>query len=141
MILRTDELGPEVEIDNAVAQAIPRRGAIVKLTYPARQVTRLVLTLRRPNGQPLPFGTQVSDATGNALAVVGQGGQALVATTNTRQTLHARWGDALDERCELTVDPAQMPVEQGYHLQTLTCPIPLTEPSPDHALPTGSTHA
>ena len=38
LVLQTDQLGPEVEIDNGTAQVVPRRGAVVKTTFPARTV-------------------------------------------------------------------------------------------------------
>lgn len=122
--LRTEQLGPEVELDNGSQAVVPRRGAIVKASFAARKVTRLILTLHHTDGQPLPFGTQVSDAQGNTLAIVGQGGQALIATGPQPQTLTVRWGKQDQQHCLLAIDPAQMEQRQGYHLQTLTCPTP-----------------
>ncbi|QXH52980.1 fimbrial biogenesis outer membrane usher protein [Pseudomonas fakonensis] len=120
--LRTEQLGPEIELDNGTQAVVPRRGAIVKATFAARQVTRLILTLQHGDGQPLPFGTQVSDAQGNTLAIVGQGGQALIATGPEPQTLSLRWGKQGQQHCVLPIDPGQMQQRQGYHLQTLACP-------------------
>jgi len=120
--LRTEHLGPDIELDNGTQAVVPRRGAIVKATFAARQVTRLILTLHQADGQPLPFGSQVSDEQGNALAIVGQGGQALIATGPQPQTLNVRWGSQGQQHCQLAIDPAQMQQRQGYHLQALTCP-------------------
>ncbi|MGE8305306.1 MULTISPECIES: fimbria/pilus outer membrane usher protein [Pseudomonas] len=120
--LLTDQLGPEVEVENGTQPVVPRRGAIVKATFAARQVTRLILTLQDVNGKPLPFGTQVSDEQGNSLAIVGQGGQALIATGPHPQTLHVRWGKQGAQQCPLPIVPSQMEDRQGYRLQTLTCP-------------------
>ncbi|NBA97395.1 fimbria/pilus outer membrane usher protein [Pseudomonas sp. R5(2019)] len=116
--LETDQLGPEVEIDNGAQQVIPRRGAVVKTTFPARKVNRLVLTTRTASGQALPFGAQVVDAQGHVLGVIGQGGQVMLSTTGTPHTLSVRWGD---QQCQLPIDPAAMDEDQGYRLQTVTC--------------------
>lgn len=121
LALRTDQLGPQIEIDNGAMQVVPRRGAIVKATFAARQVTRLVLTLLHPDGRPLPFGSQVSDAQGEVLAVVGQGGQALVAADNSAQSISVRWGKEDSQHCRLHIDPATMSSQQGYRLQSLNC--------------------
>lgn len=121
LTLTTDQLGPDVEIDNGTAQAIPRRGAIVQRTFAARRVARLVLTLLNTEGKPLPFGTQVKDSQGKTLAVVGQGGQALVATEATSQVLNVLWGEQPAEQCQLSIKPASMRQQQGFYLQTLTC--------------------
>ncbi|MFJ4397674.1 fimbria/pilus outer membrane usher protein [Pseudomonas sp. NPDC089396] len=121
LVLQTDDLGPQVEIDNGTTQVVPRRGAVVKATFPARQVTRLVLTLLQADGRPLPFGAQVMDQQGNPLAVVGQGGQALVATHAQAQTLNVHWQAGEEQSCSVNVDPDSMREQDGYHLQTLRC--------------------
>jgi outer membrane usher protein len=92
--LQTDQLGPEVEIDNGTTQLVPRRGAVVKATFPARSVTRLVITGHTPDGQPLPFGAQVSNAQGDVIGVVGQAGQVMVSTSPEAQTLDVHWAKA-----------------------------------------------
>ncbi|MFJ4110468.1 fimbria/pilus outer membrane usher protein [Pseudomonas sp. NPDC089758] len=122
VILETDMLGPETVIDNGSLQVVPRRGAIVRADFAARKVARLVLTLLQAEGQPLPFGAQVSTQDGQQIAVVGQAGQALVAVDASPQTLHVRWGEQPQRHCELQIDPAQMPAEQGYRMKTLHCP-------------------
>jgi outer membrane usher protein len=119
--LQTANLDPQIQIDNGSAQVVPRRGAIVKVRFAARKVTRLILTLQQSDGKPWPFGTQVSDSQGQTLAVVGQAGQALVATDHKAQALHLRWGQ---HTCQVHIDPTDMPLEHGYRLQTLQCARP-----------------
>lgn len=119
--LQTDDLGPDVEIDNGAAQVVPRRGAVVKTTFAARSVTRLAITGSTEQGLPLPFGAQVSDAQGNVLGVVGQGGQVLLSIDNEPQVLQVRWGDQSEQHCQLSLDPPSMEHRQGYRLQSLTC--------------------
>lgn len=121
VVLQTDQLGPEVQIDNGTTQVIPRRGAVVKATFAARSVTRLLITGKSPDGLPLPFGAQVSDAAGEVLSIVGQGGQMLVSTHTEQQTLTVRWGEQDQYQCELAVDPAVMDLNQGYRLKMLVC--------------------
>ncbi|SCZ10457.1 fimbria/pilus outer membrane usher protein [Pseudomonas sp. NFACC37-1] len=125
VVLQTDQLDPEVEIDNGVTHVVPRRGAVVKAAFTARKVNRLVLTGRTPGGQPLPFGAQVSDARGERLGVVGQAGQVLLTTTAEPQTLDVRWGKEAGQHCQLQIAPQSMEQAQGYRLQTLTCTEPL----------------
>jgi outer membrane usher protein len=119
--LQTDDLGPDVEIDNGSAQVVPTRGAVIKTTFTARSVTRLVITARTSKGQLLPFGAQVSDAQGNLMGVVGQGGQILLSTGTKPQTLSVRWGEQTEPQCSLPIDPASMQQSAGYRLQELTC--------------------
>ena len=119
--LLTDQLGPEVEIENGITQVVPRRGAVVKATFAARTVNRLFITARNTAGQPLPFGAQVSDTEGTVIGTVGQAGQVMLATHGNPQTLDVRWGDGGDPQCRLSIDPNSMEQTQGYRLQDLTC--------------------
>lgn len=121
LILDTDDLGPDALIETGTAQVVPQRGAVVKANFAARKVTRLVLTLLHADGQPLPFGAQVLDPQGQSLAVVGQAGQALVATEITQQTLQVEWHDQQPQHCQVSIDVADMRQEGGYRLQTLHC--------------------
>jgi outer membrane usher protein len=121
VILDTDQLDPNVEIDNGVTQVVPRRGAVVKATFPARTVQRLVLTTRDSRGAALPFGAQVSNADDEILGIVGQAGQVLLGTVDGQQTLYVRWGNTSTEQCQLQFDVQSMPMEQGYRVQDLMC--------------------
>ena len=118
--LETDQLGPEIDIDNGTTQVVPRRGAVVKTTFNARSVRRLLISARF-NDQPLPFGAQVIDAEGAQIGVVGQGGQILLSTHDRPQALDVRWGDESTEQCRLQVDPQSMDQDRGYRVQTLAC--------------------
>jgi outer membrane usher protein len=121
IVLETEQLGPEVEIDNGTLQVVPRRGAVVKASFAARQVNRLILTVRHASGRPLPFGAQVADAEGKPVGVVGQAGQLLLATGLEPQTLTASWGGAEPQRCSMTIEPARMTLNKGYRIQDLPC--------------------
>jgi outer membrane usher protein len=110
-----------VEIDNASTQVVPARGAVIKTTFAARTVTRLVINATTQSGKPLPFGAQVSDAQGNILGIAGQGGQVLLSTGMQAQTLDVHWGEKSDPQCRLYIDPAGMPLTKGYRMQDMTC--------------------
>lgn len=119
--LKTDDLGPEIEIDNGTTQLIPRRGAVVKATFNARKITRMVITGSTSAGSPLPFGARVSDSTGQEIGMVGQGGQVMLSGATGKKTLQIRWGDDASQGCQLQVDTSTMEHRNGYYLQTLQC--------------------
>ncbi|MFP3514888.1 fimbria/pilus outer membrane usher protein [Pseudomonas sp. SIMBA_077] len=121
VLLQTDNLGPEVELENGITQVVPRRGAVVKAAFTSRKVTRILINSYTRDGEPLPFGAQAVDAQGEVIATVGQGGQLLLSTHDQPQTLYMRWGHHIKPQCELTVAPQQMQIRDGYRLQTLTC--------------------
>ena len=121
VILDTDELDPNVEIDNGVTQVVPRRGAVVKASFPARKVERLLVSTRDQYGIVLPFGAQISNADGHVLGIVGQAGQSLLSTVEGQQIVYVRWGNTSEEQCQAQFDTHHMPLEQGYRVQDLTC--------------------
>lgn len=121
VILDTDQLDPDVEIDNGVTQVVPRRGAVIKASFAARRVQRVVLTTRDMRGATLPFGAQVSNDTGEVLAVVGQAGQVMLSTVQDQQTVFVRWGNNGEQHCQLHIDVQSIPLIQGYRVQDLTC--------------------
>lgn len=121
VILDTDQLDPNVEIDNGVTQVVPRRGAVVKALFPARKVERLLVSTRNQYGTALPFGAQISNADGHVLGIVGQAGQSLLSTVEGQQTIHVRWGKTSAEQCQAQFDTHNMPFEEGYRVQDLVC--------------------
>ncbi len=121
VILDTDQLDPNVEIDNGVTQVVPRRGAVVKALFPARKVERLLVSIRNQYGTALPFGAQISNADGHVLGIVGQAGQSLLSTVEGQQIIHVRWGKTSAEQCQAQFDTHNMPFEEGYRVQDLVC--------------------
>ncbi len=121
IVLDTDHLGPEVEIANGTTRVVPRRGAVVKASFEARSVNRLVLTLHDADLQPLPFGAQVSNDRGDVVGVVAQAGQVMLSTERGSEELTIRWGAREISQCRLPIDTRSMASIQGYRLQALTC--------------------
>ena len=121
IVLDTDRLGPNVEISNGTTQVVPRRGAVVKASFEARAVDRLVLTLHDADRQPLPFGAQVSNDRGDVVGVVAQAGQVMLSTERGSEELTIRWGAREISQCRLPIDTRSMASIQGYRLQALTC--------------------
>ncbi|MDD0977345.1 fimbrial biogenesis outer membrane usher protein [Pseudomonas sp. TNT2022 ID681] len=121
VMLNLDQLDPTVEIDNGITNVVPRRGAVIKASFPARRVHRLLLTIRDEHGNPLPFGAQVKDIEGTDLGIVGQAGQALLGVSDGPHALNVRWGVANADQCLMQLDTQQMPLVQGYRVQSLIC--------------------
>ena len=121
LVLDTNQLDPDIEIVNATANVVPRRGAVVKSRFEARRANRVVLSLTSKEQLPLPFGSQLHDADGNVLGIVGPAGRAMLSLADGLQRLEARWGEAPDQRCRFELDPQATPQDQGYRLKSLTC--------------------
>ncbi|WP_109512534.1 fimbria/pilus outer membrane usher protein [Pseudomonas ovata] len=101
--LDTRQLGADVELDNAVGQVVPRRGAMPVLRFKAAVGRRVQFSLVRPDAGRLPLGATVEDAQGKVLATVDPTSQALVLSEQDSGMLYVRWAD---QRCAA---PFQLP--------------------------------
>ncbi|WP_233598481.1 fimbrial biogenesis usher protein [Erwinia sp. 198] len=95
--LDTSKLDDRTEIDNAVSQVVPTRGAIVRADFIARSGLRVLMTLKH-KGKPLPFGTLVS--TGDNSSIVGDEGQVFLSGLEKKGVIKAKWGADADRQCE-----------------------------------------
>jgi len=105
--LDTTSVGDKVEIDESARDVIPTRGAVVKARFNARVGYRVMMTLTRQDGTPLPFGatvallaenTQKEDA--NA-GIVGEQGVTYLSGLPEKGILIAQWGKGADQQCKI----------------------------------------
>jgi outer membrane usher protein len=89
--LDTRQLGADIDLDNAVTQIVPRRGAMPVVRFAANTGRRVQFELARADGSAVPLGASVEDAHGRALAVVDPSSQALVLSEQDSGVLHVRW--------------------------------------------------
>lgn len=89
--LDTRQLGADIDLDNAVTQIVPRRGAMPVVRFAANTGRRVQFELVRADGSAVPLGASVEDAQGRALAVVDPNSQALVLSEQDSGVLHVRW--------------------------------------------------
>lgn len=101
--LDTETLPDDVELHLTTQTVIPTRGAVVSAKYIANVGNRVLMTLTRGNGQPVPFGATVTLATNNDSGgfIVGDQGQVYLTGLENRGELLARWGLEANEQCRI----------------------------------------
>lgn len=101
--LDTETLPDDVELQLTTQTAIPTRGAVVRTEYIASVGARVLMTLSRINGKPVPFGATVTIATDRNSAgfIVGDQGQVYLTGLENSGVLIARWGTDNDEQCRI----------------------------------------
>ncbi|MGO0615798.1 fimbria/pilus outer membrane usher protein [Leclercia adecarboxylata] len=101
--LDTETLPDDVELQLTTQTVIPTRGAVVRAKYIANVGTRVLMTLTRENGQPVPFGATVTLATDKNSAgfIVGDQGQVYLTGLEKSGALMARWGQEANEQCRV----------------------------------------
>lgn len=80
----------DVDIIDSSATVIPYSGAAVKLKFKTISGKAVMLQLKDNRGQYLPFGTEVYNAQGRQLGLVGQGGNVYLRISDDEEKLVAK---------------------------------------------------
>lgn len=101
--LNTEQLPEDADVTLSAKTVTPTRGAIVRAHFDTRIGRRVLMTLTRSSGEPVPFGAMVTDsAAENAEGTfVGEGGQVYLTGMANQGELIARWGRAAGEQCRI----------------------------------------
>lgn len=98
--LDTTTLQDNAELDSAVANVVPTKGALVRASFETRIGSRAKITLTQRNGKPVPFGASVSDETGSGgSSIVGDAGQVFMSGLKPEGKLKVAWGHAASQQC------------------------------------------
>ncbi|WP_246765975.1 fimbria/pilus outer membrane usher protein, partial [Pseudomonas syringae] len=116
--LDTRQLGADVDLENAITQIVPRRGAIPVVRFKANVGRRVQFELVRTDGSKVPLGASVEDEQGRALAVVDPGSQALVLSEQDAGSLWVRWSD---QRCQATFQLPPRDPSRAYERIRVVC--------------------
>ncbi len=120
-----DAVSPDVEFQSTSARVAPRLNSVVLIRFQTVEGRAILITARTVNGSEVPFGASVFDEQGSEVGLVGQDGRIYLRGIANSGTLTARWGDAIDEKCEFTyqVPAKQMQGDPFVRLQAL-CRVP-----------------
>ncbi|OXJ18450.1 fimbria/pilus outer membrane usher protein [Burkholderia sp. AU6039] len=115
--LNTIELDPkgiplDVEMLSTSQQVAPRANSVVKLKFETATGRAVLLTMRQPNGKPVPFGSTVVDADDKTIGMSGQGGTLFTRSLNDSGVLTAKWGNRAADACRFSY---QLPTERSKH--------------------------
>ncbi|WP_080396325.1 fimbria/pilus outer membrane usher protein [Pseudomonas savastanoi] len=116
--LDTRQLGADVDLENAITQLVPRRGAIPVVRFKAIVGRRVQFELVRADGSKIPLGASVEDEQGRALAVVDPGSQALVLSEQDVGSLRVRWSD---QSCQAAFSLPPRDPTRAYERIRVTC--------------------
>ncbi|WON76481.1 fimbria/pilus outer membrane usher protein [Serratia sp. UGAL515B_01] len=99
--LDTEMLGDNTDVELSTQSVIPTRGAIVKASYQVSVGNRVMMTLTRRDGTPVPFGSTVTTRKSKTTQgfIVGEWGQVYLTGLANSGTLLAKWGRNKNERC------------------------------------------
>lgn len=112
----------DVELQTTTRQSAPYAGSIVKITYPTRTGTPLLIRVKMKNGEKLPFGSSVYDKESQNVGLVGQGSRVFVRSDKITDQLTVKWGESAKQQCSFTYSvPHDAPDIGGYRMLETEC--------------------
>ncbi|MVX99188.1 fimbrial biogenesis usher protein [Enterobacteriaceae bacterium 8376wB9] len=96
--LDTTTLKDNADLQDAVLNVVPTKGALALASFETRIGARARITLTQRNGKPIPFGAMVTDESGQT-GIVGDDGQVFMSGMAPQGKLQVVWGQALDQQC------------------------------------------
>jgi outer membrane usher protein len=93
-----------VELKSTSQRIAPTAGAVVRLKFDTEGGGRAVLVrAKTADGQPLPFGAEVTDAAGQDVGTVAQAGRIVIrGVKGDSGEFSVKWGDNRGQQCRLT---------------------------------------
>lgn len=122
-------INPSLLPDNAAIRqttvsVVPTRGAVVRAKFRTSVGKRVLLTLIREDGTPVPFGAVVT-VTGseNSTGIAGDGGRVYLTGVPENADVTVHWGRGQSTRCTADVHPPELPGPAGVYVVQATCRI------------------
>ena len=99
--LNTETLPNDVDLELTSKTVVPTKGAVVIAEYKANIGRRVILSLSRKDGSPVPFGAIASLNNGEQNSIVGDDGQVYLSGLPDSGILNVKWGKSIDEQCRV----------------------------------------
>lgn len=120
--LDTSTLPDDVDMTLTSTAVIPTRGAVVRADFDPNVGQRVLMTMIRQSGEPVPFGATVSNDDGNKnSSIVGDGGQVYLSGMPDAGTLSVKWGIAAAQACRVNYRLPVQPSTSGIQLINGDC--------------------
>jgi outer membrane usher protein len=130
--LSANGMSPDVEIDTAMQQVVPRRGAAALATFKSSSGRRVQFELFRPDGKLMPFGATVDHDDGQRLGIADPRGRvlALLSDEQTSGELLISWDN---NQCRVRFALPEKKAGENYQSISLKCNA--VTPTPDKPAP------
>lgn len=116
--LDTRQLSADVELETAVIQVVPRRGAVALARFDASVGRRVQFELVQADDSRLPLGAVVEDAQGKVLAAVDPTSHALVLSEQDSGELIVKWAD---QQCRASFDLPPRDPQRAFDRARVVC--------------------
>ncbi len=100
--LDASTMNDETELQGGSQRVVPYAGALAQVSFSTLQGRAVLIATHLEDGNFPPMGADVTDAAGNSVGMVGQGGQIYARLAEERGTLQVIWGPQAGEQCAVS---------------------------------------
>lgn len=114
--LDSSQMDEDTELLGGSEKVVPYAGAVTKVTFTTLRGQAVLITTHLPEGNYPPMGADVVDAAGDSKGMVGQGGQIYARIAEQSGILTIKWGESMNEQCEVHYTLPARSGERFIHL-------------------------
>ena len=117
------QLPDDAELKQTDVTVIPTQGAVIPASFVTHVGGRALITLKRPDGHPVPFGALVTPdkqkSAGNGIS--GENGQTYLSGLDKEGVILVRWGETQQQQCRANYRLPKKTSTAGLYLLTTVC--------------------
>ncbi|HDZ8011745.1 TPA: fimbrial outer membrane usher protein [Citrobacter amalonaticus] len=117
--LDSRNMADDVELQGGSKRLVPYAGAISRVTFKTTHGKATLINTTLPDGSQPPMGADVTDSDGEAVGIMGQGGQIYARIAAQSGVLFVKWGKNATQQCQVWY---QLPTTRDAPLYQLTLP-------------------
>ncbi|HAU5065914.1 TPA: fimbrial outer membrane usher protein [Citrobacter amalonaticus] len=117
--LDSQNMADDVELQGGSKRLVPYAGAISRVTFKTTHGKATLINTTLPDGSQPPMGADVTDSDGEAVGIMGQGGQIYARIAAQSGVLFVKWGKNAAQQCQVWY---QLPTTRDAPLYQLTLP-------------------
>lgn len=117
--LDSQNMADDVELQGGSKRLVPYAGAISRVTFKTTHGKATLINTTLPDGSQPPMGADVTDSDGEAVGIMGQGGQIYARIAAQSGVLFVKWGKNTAQQCQVWY---QLPTTRDAPLYQLTLP-------------------
>ncbi|HIF4731173.1 TPA: fimbrial outer membrane usher protein [Citrobacter amalonaticus] len=117
--LDSRNMADDVELQGGSKRLVPYAGAISRVTFKTTHGKATLINTTLPDGSQPPMGADVTDSDGEAVGIMGQGGQIYARIAAQSGVLFVKWGKNAAQQCQVWY---QLPTTRDAPLYQLTLP-------------------
>lgn len=117
--LDSQNMADDVELQGGSKRLVPYAGAISRVTFKTTHGKATLINTTLPDSSQPPMGADVTDSNGEAVGIMGQGGQIYARLAAQSGVLFVKWGKTAAQQCQVWY---QLPTTRDAPLYQLTLP-------------------